>query len=133
MSADGISGAIVIGAATGSGVAAAAQIPIDHVVIMGAIGGCCAFLASTAELKWGSKILYAVFSFIAGYLAGLLVLEYYPYNVVAAFIALLISGLASGMFGSLKAWSEGGPKPGWVAWTERFIPSALLRGKRDEG
>ncbi|MFG0917253.1 MULTISPECIES: putative holin [Pseudomonas] len=133
MSADGISSAIIVGAATGAGVVSATQIPIDHVIIMGAIGGCCAFLASTAELKWGSKILYAVFSFIAGYLAGLGILILYPYNVVAAGVALVISALASTMFGSLKAWSEGGKKPAWVEFFERFIPSGLLRGKRDEG
>lgn len=133
MSAEGISGALIVGAASGAGVVSSTQIPIDHVIIMGAIGGCCAFLASTAELRWGSKILYAMFSFIAGYLAGLGILILYPYNVVAAAVALVISALASTMFGSLKAWSEGGSKPSWVEFFERFIPSGLLRGKRDEG
>lgn len=134
MSAEGIQGAITVGVATGAGVVSATQIPIDHVIIMGAIGGCCAFLASSTNLSWGSMVLYAVFSFIAGYLVGLGILIIYPYNVVAAGGALLISALASTMFGSLKAWSEpDGKKPGWVEFFERFIPSGFLRGKRDDG
>lgn len=137
MSAEGIPGALVIGAANGAGMAMATTIPIDHGLALGAIGGCCAYLASSVAIPLSSRIFYSIFSFIIGYLSGVLLLNWLSYNGAAAVLACLVSALASYVFGSLKRWSDGGPRPDWIEWASTLlgglIPSFLKRGKRDDG
>lgn len=90
------------------------------------------FLAASPSLPFGSKLLYAIASCVVGYFVGILILGYWSNTAGAALGACIISGLASGMFGSLKAWSEGGNKPSWVDFFQSFLPAFMTRGKSDE-
>ncbi|MBF8676205.1 hypothetical protein IRZ53_17570 [Pseudomonas fulva] len=137
MSAEGTAGALAIGMANGAGVALATQIPLDLGLLIGAATGCCGFLAASVKIPWGSRIFYGLFSFGAGYIAGWIALNFLEYNGLAAGVALIVASLASFMLGSLKDWSEGGPKPEWLDWgrdlLSGMVPSFLKRGKREDG
>ncbi len=58
MAAESVVGAAVVtGVANGAGVAMAGLLlTTDQSLAMGAIGGCCMFLAASASIPWSSKI-----------------------------------------------------------------------------
>ncbi|AIR90512.1 putative holin [Pseudomonas cremoricolorata] len=137
MSAEGTAGALTMGLANGAGMAVATQIPLDYGLLLGAAGGCCGFLAASAKIPLGSRFLYGVFSFVAGYIAGVIAMNFTDYNGVTAGVALVVSSIASFMLGSLKDWRDGGPKPEWLDWGRDLlgglIPPFFKRGKREDG
>ncbi|MDH0749509.1 phage holin family protein [Pseudomonas sp. GD03842] len=138
MAAESVLGsAIVTGAANGTGVALAGLLlTYDQSLAMGSIGGCCMFLAASASLPWSSRFFYAIGSFIVGYLSGILIFGLWSNIGLASIAACIVSALASWLVGSLKRWSDGGPKPEWLEWAGGiagiFLPAFLKRGKRDE-
>ena len=136
MSAEAIPAAIVSGVATGGGVTLAYLFSFDHGMALAAIGGCCFFLGASAALPWSTRVFYALGSCIIGYIFGIMMLNLLSYNGAAAFLACVASALASWVFGSLKRWADGGPRPDWVDWfatfAKGFLPAFLKRGKRDE-
>lgn len=138
MSAESVVGsAIVTGAANGTGVALAGLLmTFDQNLALGSIGGCCMFLAASATLPWGSRLFYAIGSLIIGYLVGIYLIGVGSNTGLAAIVACFVSALASWVFGSLKRWADGGPKPEWLEWASgvagNFLPAFLKRGKRDE-
>lgn len=132
-----VSSAIVTGTANGSGVALAwFMFSAEQSIALGSIGGCCMFLAASATLPWSSRIFYAIGSCIFGFLSGIFVISLGSNSAGGAVAALIVSSLASWLIGSLKAWSDGGPKPGWLDWAQEvagvFLPSFLKRGKPDD-
>jgi len=134
MSAEGVTTALVVnGITSGSGVAVAGMLlTADQSLGLGAIGGCCMFLAASATLPIGSKILYAIFSFIVGYFVGILVLGVWSNTAGAAIASCFVSAVVSWFAGSLKAWSEGGPRPDWIDLLLGLMPAFLQRGKKNE-
>lgn len=134
MSAEGVvGGAVITGVANGTGVAMAGLLlTADQSLAMGSIAGCFFFLAASASLPWGSKILYAMGSCIIGYLSGIMLLSMWSNTAGSAIVACLVSALASWVVGSLKRWADGGPRPDWVDWFSGFLPSFIKRGKSDE-
>ncbi|KPB95736.1 putative holin [Pseudomonas syringae group genomosp. 3] len=138
MAAESVVGAAVAtGVANGAGVAMAGLLlTTDQSLAMGAIGGCCMFLAASASIPWSSKIFYAIGSFIFGYLSGIFLIGLGSDTGLAALGACFVSALISWIVGSLKRWADGGPKPDWLEWVSgivgNFLPAFLKRGKRDE-
>ncbi|MGV6396970.1 putative holin [Pseudomonas caspiana] len=138
MAAESVVGsAIAMGAANGTGVALAGLLlTYDQSLAMGSLGGCFMFLAASASLPWSSRFFYAIGSFIVGYFFGILILGAWSNIGLASLTACLVSALASWFVGSLKRWSDGGPKPDWLDWASGiagiFLPAFLKRGKRDE-
>jgi hypothetical protein len=132
-----LSSAIVTGTTNGAGVALAGLLlTYDQSLAMGSIGGCFMFLAASASLPWSSRFFYAVGSFIVGYLFGILIFGLWSNIGLASIAACVVSSLASWLVGSLKRWSDGGPKPEWLDWAGSiasiFLPAFLRRGKKDE-
>lgn len=134
MSAEGLaSSAAIAGLQTGTGVAMAGlMFTADQSLGMGAIAGAFMFCAASATLGWGSKILYAIGSIVLGYFAGILALYFWSNVAAGAIMACMVSALASFVVGSLKRWSDGGPRPDWVDWAGSLLPSFMTRGKRNE-
>jgi hypothetical protein len=137
MSAETIPGVLSGGGANGGEAALAAVLfSFDHGMALAAIGGCCFFLGASAALPWSTRIFYALGSCIIGYMFGVMMLNLLAYNGAASFLACVASALASWIFGSLKRWADGGPRPDWVDWFvnvgKGFLPDFLRRGKRDE-
>ena len=137
MSADTTPGALLSSAAGGGDVAIAAYLfSFDHGMALAAIGGCCFFLGASAALPWSTRIFYAMGSCIIGYMFGIMMLSLLSYNGAASLLACITSALASWIFGSLKRWADGGPRPDWVDWfatlAKGFLPDFMKRGKRDD-
>jgi hypothetical protein len=138
MAAESVVGsAVATVAANGTGVAVAGLLlTYDQSLAMGAIGGCCMFLAASASLPWSSRFFYSLGSFIVGYLFGIFIFGVWSNIGLAALLACLVSALASWLVGSLKRWSDGGPKPEWLEWASgiagMFLPAFVKRGKPDE-
>lgn len=137
MSAATIPGVLAGAGANGGDVAIATYLfSFDHGMALAAIGGCCFFLGASAALPWSTRIFYALGSCIIGYMFGIMMLNLLSYNGAASFMACVASALASWIFGSLKRWADGGPRPDWVDWfvnlARGFLPEFLKRGKRDE-
>jgi len=128
-----VGGAVITGAANGSGVAMAwFMLTAEQSLAMGSIGGCCMFLAASATLPWSSRAFYAIGSCIIGYLVGIFILSLGSNNGLAAIAACIVSALASWVVGSLKRWADGGPRPDWIDWVAGLMPAFMQRGKRDE-
>ncbi|MDF2642988.1 MAG: hypothetical protein K0R45_2261 [Pseudomonas sp.] len=137
MSAELIPGVLASGAVNGGEAAITAYLfSFDHGMALAAIGGCCFFLGASAALPWSTRIFYGLGSCIIGYMFGIMMLNLLSYAGAAAFLACVASALASWIFGSLKRWADGGPRPEWVDWfvtlAKGFLPDFLKRGKRDE-
>ena len=137
MSAGTQTGVLYDVATNGSDAAIATYLfSFDHSMALAAIGGCCFFLGASAALPLSTRIFYALGSCIIGYMFGVMMLNLLSYQGAASFLACVASALASWIFGSLKRWADGGPRPDWVDWfitlAKGFLPDFLKRGKRDE-